>query len=129
MSATKITELPSITSIKLDDTVIITQGKADQAITYQATVAQLLSLAAPIPVMDSASYDAVKQTLNIKGMGFLPHSLVTIDNVPQLITDYQMLDDLASINIRIQDGLAKGSYTVAVSNLVNKVEARLEVKE
>lgn len=121
MSAVKIGELPAISTVTLDDHVIIEQTIGATITTHRATVGELIGSFSPVPEITLLTWDSGAKELEVKADNILPNSLITVNDVPYLPDSYVYgVAPNASVVISIPAGLAAAEYTVKVKNFVQE---------
>lgn len=122
----KIAQLPLIGTPTLDDLVVIEQTVGTFAITYKGTVRQLLGITIPVPTITNVIWSDQTQTLQVKGQNLLPTTLITIDDKPYLMQNYQAYEEEVSIQFNLEEGLT-GVHQVKAKNFIHEVSYNFTV--
>ena len=128
MSAQKIEDLPSISTVGMNDVLIVEQTNGATTTTYKGTVGDLLSVISPAPSITNVTWDEGLKELTIEADNLLPNSLIRVDEIPYSTKTYTATDiDKAIVVVNIETGLATGSHEVKVINLANEDQFDLDV--
>ena len=128
MSAQKIEDLPSISTVGMNDVLIVEQTNGATTTTYKGTVGDLLSVISPAPSITNVTWEEGLKELTIEADNLLPNSLIRVDEIPYSTKTYTATDiDKAIVVVNIETGLATGSHEVKVINLANEDQFDLDV--